>query len=342
MAQLSEEFRLGNIVRDIMEAAELNPEELDRDLNVLFQISTALVRCFKASFDAEGNVRTQQPSRELDIITFQTFVGDGITTSFPLTNTISLATELIDFVTLDLVRSFTPTDYTFTSTTIDFSVAPALNAAGSLALVQNTAGVIDRIESITAGLGAYLIGNPDDNNLFQASTVGDSLDELATNLNQLVTDLGLITGLLRDDGSVQLVANWEVNLRKENGTATAATGTIDVIGTPVHLDTFTIFDGIIGVGNTFQFTAPVINATGSLEFTGIPSAGDTVDQRRAVGRGCPLLVGGAKTDDRTTGNQRGFVACLRCFNRAGNSLCIMAIDTRSLPARRLEAFDLIV
>jgi len=117
MAQLSEEFRLGNIVRDIMEAAELNPEELDRDLNVLFQISTALVRCFKASFDAEGNVRTQQPSRELDIITFQTFVGDGITTSFPLTNTISLATELIDFVTLDLVRSFTPTDYTFTSTT---------------------------------------------------------------------------------------------------------------------------------------------------------------------------------------------------------------------------------
>jgi len=309
MSTLTEEYRLGNIVRDIMEAAELNPEELDRDLNVLFQLSTALVKCYKGAFDAQGNVRTQQPSRELDIITFHPFVGNGIQTVFPLVNEIDVATELIGFVKLDAVRIFTPTDYTFSSTDLTIPVPPANGAVGEYAIVQNTAGVIDRIEAITAGLGAYLIGYPDDNNLYQASTAGGALDEVMSNLNQLVTDLGLLSGLLRNDGSVQLVANWEINLRKENGTAKAATGTIDVIGTPVHLDTFTIFDGIIGVGNTFQFTAPVLNAAGSLEFTGVPAAGDTVTLIDAEGTSITFeyyLNGGAdNTAPANTGVQLG-------------------------------------
>jgi microcystin-dependent protein len=282
MGTPEKEFRLGNIVKAIMDGRDDWYDGLDRDLNVLFASVATLVDCFKASFDAEGNVRTQQPTRELDIITTHQITTDG-SSQYPLANRIDTATEIIGFVTNDDTRLFNPTDYTYDSFNLYLTSATPTGTQIEYSIVQNTAGIIDDLKSIMDGLGSYLVGHPDDNNLFQSSTVGDALDEVMTALAALVEDIGSTTNLLKADGTVPLTDNWLVNIRKNNGTAIHATGQIEVTGTPTHQDSFTIYDGNIGLGQTFGLTADVVRASGQLEFTANPAVGDTVTMIDTVG-----------------------------------------------------------
>ncbi len=327
MGQPEKEFRLGNIVKAILDGRDDWYDALDRDLNVLFQSLDVLVDCFKASFDADGNVRTQQPTRELDIITTNVITTDG-STQYPLATRIDTATEIIGFVTNDDTRLFEGIDYTYDSFNLYLTTATPSGTQIQYSLIQNTAGLLDDIRSITDGLGSYLIGHPDDNNEYQSSTVGDALDEVMAKLVAFINDVGPTSNVLKADGSVPLTQDWLVNLRKPNGTAVQATGAINVTGTPTHLDSFTVFDGNIGLGVTFGLTAAVIRAVGSVEFTANPLPGDTITMTDTAGASITFefypLGGPDNTDPNNQGVMLGATSSITESNFR-NSVTVSAV-----------------
>lgn len=244
---------LTNFPREEQLTDAISTAAMQAEYSRIAESISQIVTLLRKVTTSDGRLKLDQAVRIQDVVTEIAFgTGDGATVTWAFPQEIDAAVDLVR-VFVDGVRT-DPTS--ITDTDITFAVAPAGGTAITGLVYTNLGGVIDRLQSVVQDEGASMIGIADADGKFTATNVEDALEELAEDLDSLITALGDLGNYVFRDGSRTLTGQWELN---ERSTVTippaAAVGAFRINALPSIGEYITINDGVLTV--TFEFGSTV-------------------------------------------------------------------------------------
>jgi microcystin-dependent protein len=220
--------RVSNFQQAENAGQEISTSNLDADLNNLVECLTQTQDVLRGVTTATGQLRNQS------VATAQSLVGAE---RFSAT-----ASQTVFTTAIEWSASFTNLNVSVTSQGVEIdpnlvSVAdnggfleatiPAQTVSNIVVVkaFESGAGLTTTLASTSTGEGASTIGVEDSAALYSATNVEAALAEVRVALNSLVTSLGTIGGLIRDDGSVPFADDQDMGGNKITGLldGTAAT-----------------------------------------------------------------------------------------------------------------------
>lgn len=226
--------RLTNFQRDANNGLEApSPAGVDSELNnILNSVNQALLR-LRSVTNPDGQLVNFSAATAQALAGTQDFTATAAQTAFLTTITWTAAfTSANVFVFVNNVKLAT-TAVTVANNGGFLQVTIAAQSAGNIVTVaafESGAGLLSRLQTVSATQGASLIAINDAGGFFTAVQVEAALQELATDLDALTTAIGATAGLIRANGTVPMAANLALGGFKITGLAdgTAATDAVTV------------------------------------------------------------------------------------------------------------------
>lgn len=205
--------RVTNFTRDANNGLESPaPLGVDAELNALINVVNQVVLRQRAFTNSDGQLinfaaATAQALAGTDDVTATSAGQTVFVTDIPWVATFNAENVFVYVAGLKLATaSVTPADNGsgFLQVTIP---AQADTTVVTVAAFESGAGLLSRLQTISATDGASLVAINDAGGLYAAVTVEAALQEVMTSLNTLTTNVGNTADLIRRDGSVAFTAN---------------------------------------------------------------------------------------------------------------------------------------
>lgn len=206
--------RVTNFTRDANAGLESpSPLGVDAELNAAYTVINQLVLRHRAITNADGTLKNFAPGTAQSLAGVEDFTATASQTNF-VTGIVWNAAFTTDNVWA--FRSLSRIDVVSVADDGNgfLEVELAAQSAGAeiqIAAFESGAGILSRLQTISATDGAFLVAVYDGAGLYDAVTVEGALEEVMTDLNDLITDIGSPASLIRSDGSVDFAADQSMD-----------------------------------------------------------------------------------------------------------------------------------
>lgn len=202
--------RLTNFLRDANNGITApSAAGTDSELNAILNSLNLSILRLRAITSADGNLINFAAATAQALAGTQDFTATAAQTAFTTTIAWTAAfTSSNVFVYVNNVKLATSA-VTVADSGGFLRVTIAAQSAGvivTVAAFESGAGLLSRLQTVSATQGASLIALNDAAGLFVAVTVEAALAEVMTSLNTLITNVGATAGLIRSNGTVPFAA----------------------------------------------------------------------------------------------------------------------------------------
>jgi microcystin-dependent protein len=220
--------RLTNFARLVSESLPEDWAGVDAEVNQILVALGQINDSLRAITTADGSLQFTQALREMSLIETITATGVAGSSQSVVVPAYNVATDKAEvFVAGDRID---PANVAYTDST-HITITHTFVGGESIVidLSSNGAGALTQLASTALNLGAALIGIHDAGSLIVATNVEAALQEIVTNLNTLITNIGTIANYIKKDGTVAMAAALNMGTHKITGGAAATAATDFVI-----------------------------------------------------------------------------------------------------------------